>query len=291
MNIPITEKEIIDSVKSIKIDRSPGPDGIVIEMYKHTLDLTLPYLHRLFNEIFNSGIFPKEWAKSVINPVHKKGSSSDPNNYRAISLIDHINKIFVSILNTRLSTWCDNNNVIDESQAGFRKGYSTTDNVFILMSMVQKYLSKQNGRFYCIFMDYEKAFDKIKHNELWKVLERININGKFLKILKSIYGNTTACVKTSEGLTDSFKCMIGTRQGCIASPKIFSIFINDLVKYLKHKSDGGIFVSDSISDLFALLFADDVSSFSDTVVRLQKQIDNIAYFSDKIGMKTLKKQK
>ena len=260
-------------------------------MYRHTLDLTLPYLHILFNEIFNSGIFPNEWAKSVINPVHNRGSSSDPNNHRAISLIDHINTIFVSILNTRLSTWCDNNNVMDESQAGFRKGYSTTDNVFILMSMVQQYLSKQNGRFYCILIDYEKAFDKIKHNELWKALERININGKFLKILKSIYCNTAACVKTSEGLTDRFKCMVGTRQGCIASPRIFSIFINDLVKYLKHKSDGGIFVSDSTSNLFALLFADDVSSFSDTVVRLQKQIDNIAYFSDKIGMKTLKKQK
>ena len=64
------------------------------------------------------------------------------------------------------------------------------------MTLIQKYLSKQNGRFYCIFIDYEKAFDKVKHNELWKALERINVHGNFLRILKSIYSNTTACVKT-----------------------------------------------------------------------------------------------
>ena len=157
----------------------------------------------------------------------------------------------------------------EESQARFRKGYSTSDNIFTLMTLIQKYLSKQNGRFYCIFIDYEKAFDKVKHNELWKALERINVHGNFLRILKSIYSNTTACVKTNCGLTKAFKSTVGTRQGCIGSPKIFSIFNNDLIKYLKHKCERGIFVS--ISDLFALMFADDVPSFSDTVARLQNK--------------------
>ena len=120
---------------------------------------------------------------------------------------------------------------------------------------------------------------------LWKALERINVHGNFLRILKSVYSNTMACVKTNCGLTKAFKSTVGTRQGCIGSPKIFSIFINDLIKYLKHKCERGIFVSDVISDLFALMFADDVSSFSDTVARLQKQIDAIDTFSQKIGKK------
>ena len=269
----------------MKNNRSPGPDGIVIEMYKKTLHLTLPYLHKLFNEVFNSGHFPSEWANSIIYPVHKKGSVNYPNNYRAISLTDTICKIFVSILNTRLSYWCDKNDIIEEFQAGFRKGYSTSDNIFTLMTLIQKYQSKQNGRFYCIFIDYEKAFDKVKHNELWKALEKINVHGNFLRVLKSIYGNTTACVKTNCGLTKAFKSTVGTRQGCIGSPKIFSIFINDLIKYLKHTCERGIFVSDAISDLFAVLFTDDVASFSDTVARLQKQIDAIDTFSQNIEMK------
>ena len=136
MNLPITEQEVIQSIKSMKNNRSPGPDGIVIEMYKKTLHLTLPYLHKLFNEVFNSGHFPSEWANSIIYPVHKKGSVNDPNNYRAISLIGTICKIFVSILNTRLSSWYDKNDIIEESQAGFRKGYSTSDNIFTLMTLI-----------------------------------------------------------------------------------------------------------------------------------------------------------
>ena len=76
------------------------------------------------------------------------GSVNDPNNYRAISPVDTICKIFVSILNTRLSSWRNKNDIIEESQAGFRKGYSTSDNIFTLMTLIQKYLSKQNGRVY-----------------------------------------------------------------------------------------------------------------------------------------------
>ena len=104
---------------------------------------------------------------------------NDPNNYRTISLIDTICKFFVSILNTRLSSWSDENDITEESQAGFRKGYSTSDNIFILMTLVQKYLSKQNSSFYCIFIDYEKAFVKAKHNELWKALEKGSLNNIF----------------------------------------------------------------------------------------------------------------
>ena len=145
LNVQITDDEIIRSVNSLKNQKSPGPDGICAEMYKHTLNDTLPYLNKLFNEIFDSSIVPKEWCYSIITPIHKKGSLSNPNNYRGISLIDCICKIFVTILITRLSNWCDECNIIDEAQAGFRKHYSTIDNSFILMSLTQKYLSKKKG--------------------------------------------------------------------------------------------------------------------------------------------------
>ena len=108
-------------------------------MYKCTLVYTLPYLNKLFNNIFESGNFPQVWGNSIITPVHKKGNVTDPNNYRGISLIDSLCKVFVHILSRRLTLWCEEYNIIDESQAGFRSGYSTTDNNFILMSLIQKY--------------------------------------------------------------------------------------------------------------------------------------------------------
>ena len=285
LNEPINDEEIIKSVRSTKNNKSPGPDGINAEMYKETLILILPYLNKLFNAIFDSGIFPENWGKSIITPVFKKGSKNDPDNYRAISLTDSICKIFMNILATRLNHWSEENRVLDESQAGFRQKYSTVDNVFNLMALVQKYLSKKKGRFYCIFIDFEKAFDNVQHHQIWKTFERNNINGKYLQIMKSLYRSTKSCVKCNNKLTDYFICSVGTRQGCVASPKIFSLLINDLIKYLQHSCGDGVYVSDDVPSLYALMYADDVSSIADTVLRLQKQIDSISSFSKELDMK------
>ena len=101
---------------------------------------------------------------------------------------------------------------------------------------------------------------------------------------KFLYSKLKSCVKLNGGLNEYFDCCIGTRQGCIGSPKIFSLFINDLVLFLESKCNYGIFVINEIPDVLTLMFADDVASFSDTVVRLQKLIDLIAEFCKMVGM-------
>ena len=283
----ITDDEIIASVKSIHSNRSPGPDGICIEMIKSTLNEVLPFLNVLFNEVYESGNFPPSWCESIICPIHKSGSIMDPANFRGISLISSISKIFTNVLTFRLQTWAESNNVIDESQAGFRKQYSTINNIFSLQALIQKYLCRTRGRFYCIFVDFRRAFDSIPHNKIWDSLQRngIDSNSNFLKIFQSMCKQLKSCVKVNNSLTKFFKCSVGTRQGCVSSPIIFSLFINDLVVYLKSKTDHGIFVSNDIDDLIALMFADDVSCFSDTVIRLQRLIDLIAEFCKSVGMK------
>ena len=85
-------------------------------------------------------------------------------------------------------------------------------------------------------------------------------------------------------MTKYFEYYIGTRQGCVSSPVIFSLFINDLVSYLKNECDRGVFVTDQIDDLLALMFADDVASFSETIIRLQHQINCIQMFCESVGM-------
>ena len=108
-------------------------------MFKAVLDDIMPFLPVLFNDIFNNGIFPESWCESIITPMHKSGPINKPENYRAIALINCLCKLFMEILTIRLTDWAETNNVLDESQAGFRKGYSTMDNVFSLQALVQKY--------------------------------------------------------------------------------------------------------------------------------------------------------
>ena len=190
----------------------------------------------------------------------------------------------MKILSNRLTAWAEENAVLDESQAGFRRGYATTDNIFNLHAIVQKYISKRRGRIYVFYVDFLKAFDNCVHTKLWESLSRkgIDDNGKFMIVFKTMYSKLKSCIKLSSGdkvtLTDYFNCCVGTKQGCVTSTIIFDLFIDDLMSYIKSKSRNGIFISEEIGELYGLMFADDVSSFADTVVNLQQQINLIGDF-------------
>jgi len=169
-----------------------------------------------------------------------------------------------------LYDWAEENNKIDESQAGFRKGYSAVDNIFCFQEMVQKYLSKKCGRFYCIYVDFRKEFDKINHNRLFVSLENKGIHGQFMLILKSLYSNLRSSVKLNNCITDHFSCNIGTRQGDKTSSTIFDLFIDELSTLLREICGSGIFITNDIPDIFCLMFADDVAGCAETAIKLQQ---------------------
>ena len=183
------------SISSMKAKSAPGVDGICSEVFKCTANIVSKYLVCFFNEIFECGLFPDSWSKNIISPIHKKGSMYDPNHYRAIALSNSISKIFINILSQRLNTWCDDNDILDESQAGFRKGYSTIDNLFNFQSIIQKYLTVKKGRVYVFYFDFRKAFDSCPHHLLWSCLWRNGVNGKVLTIFQSMYEKLKYCVK------------------------------------------------------------------------------------------------
>ena len=144
LDSPITEEEIIRAVEDLKSKKLPGTDGIMAEMIKTSLPQILPFIFyflvALFNRIFDTGEYPTAWTGAIIIPVHKGGNKNDPDNYRGwgwggVSLLSILGKVFAHILNKRLSWWQEESNKIDEEQSGFRTGYSTMDNVFVLNAM------------------------------------------------------------------------------------------------------------------------------------------------------------
>ena len=116
---------------------------------------------KLFNVIFDSGLFPDTWTKGIIIPIHKHGPKDNPENYRGITLLPIFSKIYISVINKRITNWADENDKINEAQAGFRAGYSTIDNIFTLYATIQKYTSKRKGKLYVAFLDFKKAFDSV----------------------------------------------------------------------------------------------------------------------------------
>ena len=131
LDSPIDASEISSAISQFKANKAPGTDRILSEMFKCSKKHILPYLVRLFNTIYDGAVFPKLWEESVIVPIYKKGDCNDPDNYRGVSLISTFAKIFLHVLGTRLQQWTEENNLIREEQAGFRRRYSTSDNIFL----------------------------------------------------------------------------------------------------------------------------------------------------------------
>lgn len=130
----------------VKNGKAAGPDGIIGEFFKHSATSIVPFLVQYFNYLFETGNFPEDWTEAIIQPLHKKGDINSPDNYRGISLLNISGKLYSSILNKRLVSWIEENNVLNDCQVGFRRNYSTVDHLFTLLSLVQKQLlnHKQN---------------------------------------------------------------------------------------------------------------------------------------------------
>ena len=122
---------------------------ISAEFYKSTASDIAPILKDVFNRILDSGVCPKSFGETILCPLHKSGPTSDPNNFQGISLVNTMYKIFSSILNKQLYAWVVENEKLDESQAGFRAGYSAIENIFSLSAVIQKYLSRCVLLFIC----------------------------------------------------------------------------------------------------------------------------------------------
>ena len=134
-----------------------------------------------------SGQFPTSRSKSVLVPIHRKGSIHVPDNYRGITLTNVASKIYISVLTKRLTFYAEMFNCVDEAQGGFRRGYSTVDNAFVLQAFVSKYLCRKGKKLYVGFVDFCKAFDFVERSRLFNILIKHNIQGHLLESIKAIY--------------------------------------------------------------------------------------------------------
>jgi hypothetical protein len=281
---PLITDEILDAdfnmlelrnvLARLKDNKAPGQDRVPYEFFKNAPDSLLSKLLTVYNNMYNSGKVAQSFKNSIVFPLHKKGDVNLVQNYRGLSFIDCVSKIFSSLLNFRLNEWIVANNVISEYQAGFRKGYSTVDNIFNLACMVELRLAVKKQKLYCFFVDLTAAFDSIDRNSLIYKLFNLGVSSKFVKILQNLYEGTNVSVWCKNGLTNGFESKIGLKQGCVISPNLFSLFINDLPDFL----EGGCFFGGRRVNI--LMYADDVVLLAPTATVLQQMISKLELYCD-----------
>ena len=180
---------------------------------------------KMFNIILNTCIFPAQWCIDLIQPIYKnKGSVNEVDNYRGITLLTCMGKLFTSIINERLSSYHESNGVLGEERAGFRAAYSTLDHTFVLHTLIDVYLAGRKRR-YCAFIDYKKAFDLINRGALWLKLISSGIDaGKIFRVIQNIYKSAKSCVKSNGVLSNYFPSNVGVRQGGNLSPSLSALY-------------------------------------------------------------------
>ena len=229
--------------------------------------MCIPFLQTLFITCLRLDETPLTWGKA--NPKTRVPSKK-PSEYRGISLQSVIAKTYCRLLNYRLRNWIEFNNILNEEQNGFRPGRNCQDHIFALTSIIENRIQNKKDTFAC-FIDFRKAFDTVNRKYLWAKLEkRYGMSGGFLHSLKSMYNEVSCSIKLNDQLTDWFPINNGVKQGCLLSPTLFSLYIEDLVDELKSARAAIDINSDHVA---ALLYADDIVLLARNEESLQLELD------------------
>jgi hypothetical protein len=276
MDEKFTLGEIAAVIKRLKAGKAAGEDEIIAEWLKFGGEKMTYALFVLCNHMWLTEGCPEDWGRGMISLLFKDGDKRDPLDYRGITLLSVVGKTFASLLNERLMIYHDKGERLVDEQAGFRKGRSCMDQIFILKETLASRIDKKT---YTCFIDIRKAYDRVWRDGLWKALWDQGVNGKMWRVLRSYYAKVQSCAIVNGELTEWFDLHVGVRQGCVLSPILFDIFMDGMAREIKVCGlgvdvDGG-------ERLACLLYADDLVLIAETKEDLQKQLDAVHEFCRK----------
>ncbi|KAK3531893.1 hypothetical protein QTP70_034402 [Hemibagrus guttatus] len=265
----IRKDEVRKALKRMKSGKAVGPDDIPVEVWKCLREAAVEFLANLFNRVLESERMPEEWRRSVLVPIFKnKGDVQSCSNYRGIKLMSHTMKVWERVVEDRLRKVVE----ICEQQYGFMPRKSTTDAIFALRILMEKYRDGQK-ELHCVFVDLEKAYDRVPREELWYCMRKSGVAEKYVRVVQDMYERSRTVVRCAVGQTEEFNVEVGLHQGSTLSPFLFAIVMDQLSEEVRQESP------------WTMMFADDIVICSESREQVEENLERWRFALERRGMK------
>ncbi|KAK3570304.1 hypothetical protein QTP86_017185 [Hemibagrus guttatus] len=255
--------------KVLKSGKAVGPDDILVEVWKCLGEAAVEFLTSLFNRVLESERVPEEWRRNLLVPIFKnKGDVQSCSNYRGIKLMSHTMKLWERVVKARLRKVVE----ICEQQYGFMPRKSTTDAIFALRILMEKYRDGQR-ELHCVFVDLEKVYDRVPREELWYCMRKSGVAEKYVRLVQDMYERSRTVVRCAVGQTEEFKVEVGLHQGSALSPFLFAIVMDQLSEEVRQESS------------WTMMFSDDIVICSESREQVEENLERWRFALERRGMK------
>ena len=199
LDLPFTRSELLATISRLKNNKAISFDRVSNEMIKTSKLVITNQLLALFNTILSTSIYPSAWKNNILTPLHKSDRLDDPSNFRGIAVSSCLGKLFSKLLQSRLESKCEREQLIDRSQGSGKKGSRTSDHLVVIRFLIDKYVTAGGKMLFAAFFDIRRAFDTIPRNLLFYTLVKdYRIGGNFLRIIKEMYNTNQLFIKLSD---------------------------------------------------------------------------------------------